>query len=73
MLIKVKVFPCSKEEGVAINAKDQYEVKVKEKPKQGLANQRVRQLLSAHFGIMENKVHLIKGARTQNKVFEIIK
>ena len=71
MLIKVKVFPCSKKEGVAKKAQDQYEVKVKEKPKQNMANKQTQKLLADYFGLAENKVRLVRGARRQRKIFEI--
>jgi uncharacterized protein YggU (UPF0235/DUF167 family) len=72
MLIKVKVFPNSKKEEVMMIGADKFEVKVRQKPERGLANQRVRQLLATHFGIMENSVRLISGFTRPNKIFEII-
>jgi uncharacterized protein YggU (UPF0235/DUF167 family) len=71
MLVKVKVYPCSKEEGVTKLAEDKYEVKVNEKPEMNLANDRARQLLAVYFGLLESKVRLIHGGHTQNKIFEI--
>lgn len=72
MLIKVKAFPNSKEEGINQTSDDAFEVKVREKPIRGLANARIRQLLAQHFGIMENKVRLVSGFSRPNKIFEII-
>jgi uncharacterized protein YggU (UPF0235/DUF167 family) len=71
MLIKVRAFPNSKEENLDQTAGDAFEVKVREKPVRGLANARIRQLLAAHFGIMENKVRLVSGFARPNKIFEI--
>jgi uncharacterized protein YggU (UPF0235/DUF167 family) len=73
MLIKIRAFPNSREEGVNQTADDTFEVKVREKPIRGLANARIRQLLALHFGIMENKVRLVSGFARPNKIFEIIK
>ncbi|MDO8639606.1 MAG: DUF167 domain-containing protein [bacterium] len=72
MLIKVKVFPDTKEEGVIEKSKDSFEVRVKEKPVMGLANKRTIQLLSYYFEIPESKIRLIKGFRERNKIFEVI-
>jgi len=72
MLIKVRAFPNSREESVSQTGDDSFEVKVREKPVRGLANARIRKLLAAHFGIMENKVRLVSGFSRPNKVFEII-
>jgi uncharacterized protein YggU (UPF0235/DUF167 family) len=71
MLIKVIVFPCSKEEGVAKIAEDKYEVRVSEKPELNMANDRAKQLLAVYFGLLENNVRLIKGGHESHKIFEI--
>lgn len=72
MLIKVKVFPDSKEEGIVKKSKSSFEIRVKEKPIEGRANQRVREMLSHHFKLPESRVRLIKGFKQRNKVFEIL-
>lgn len=71
MLIKVKVFPGGKEEGIVKKSEDSFEIKVKEKPKMGKANEAVITLLSYYFEVPRGKVRLIKGAREKNKIFEI--
>ena len=72
MLIKVKVFPSSKKEGIIKKKEDSFEVKVKEKPIRGEANKVVINVLSNFFNIPKNKVKLIKGFKQRNKIFEII-
>jgi uncharacterized protein YggU (UPF0235/DUF167 family) len=72
MFIKVKVFPDYREEEVIKKAKDAFEIRVKEKPKMGMANKRVIKILSLIFNVSEGKVRLIKGAREGNKIFEIL-
>lgn len=67
MLIKVKVFPCSKKEGI-IKKKDGFEVRVKEKPFQNKANQRVLEVLKQYF---KSEVKLVKGGKKRNKVFKV--
>ncbi|MFH1462430.1 MAG: DUF167 domain-containing protein [bacterium] len=71
MLIKVKVFPNSKEQEIIKKSEDSFEVRVKEKPIMGLANRGVIKLLSYYFEISESKVRLIKGFKERNKIFEI--
>jgi hypothetical protein len=73
MFLKVKVLPNEKEEEIIKKAEDRFEIKVKEKPENGLANQRVIELLSSYFNLPKNKIMLIKGAKERNKIFEIIK
>jgi uncharacterized protein YggU (UPF0235/DUF167 family) len=72
MFLKVKVLPNEKEEEIIKKAEDRFEIKVKEKPENGLANQRVIVLFSSYFNLPKNKIRLIKGAKERNKIFEII-
>ena len=71
MLIKVKVFPNLKKEGIIKKSNDSFEVKVKEKPIKGLANKSVINVLSLYFKISTSKIRLVKGFKQRNKVFEI--
>jgi hypothetical protein len=71
MLIKVKVFPDSKEEEIIKKSEDSFEVKVREKPIKGEANKRVLEMLSSYFKIPESKIKLIKGGKERNKIFEV--
>lgn len=72
MLIKVKTYPCAKKEEVIQIGQDAFKVSVREKPENGAANARARELLALYFAVPAGKVHLIKGARESHKIFEII-
>ncbi|MDD3734954.1 MAG: DUF167 domain-containing protein [Candidatus Pacebacteria bacterium] len=71
MLIKIKVFPNSKKEEIIRKSEDSFEVKVREKPKMGMANRRVVKTLASYFKTPEAKIRLVKGAKQRNKIFEI--
>lgn len=71
MLIKVKVFPGSKEEKIVKKAEDSFEVKVKERAERGLANMAVIKLLASYFKIPASQVRLLKGVKSRSKIFEI--
>jgi uncharacterized protein len=71
MLIKVKVFPDSKENEIIKKSQDSFEVKVKEKPVMGRATEATAQLLSYYFEIPRQNVRLVKGFKDRNKIFEI--
>ena len=71
MLIKVKVFPSSKEEEIIKKSEDSFEIKVKEKPIKGLANKEIIKVLTSYFNISKSNIRLIKGFRQRNKIFEI--
>ena len=71
MLIKVKCYPKSKKE--LLNKKDEnsFEIFLKEKPERGEANKRIFEILAEYFSVSKKRIKLIKGAKTQNKIFEI--
>ncbi|PIR57937.1 MAG: hypothetical protein COU71_01300 [Parcubacteria group bacterium CG10_big_fil_rev_8_21_14_0_10_38_31] len=71
MMIKVKIFPGIRKEGVMERSKGVFEVKVKEKAEQGKANKRLIELLSKHFQISENQVKIISGSKRRNKMVSI--
>ena len=71
MLIKVKVFPKSKKEELIIKDKDSFDIKIKEKPIEGKANEAVINKLASHFNISPKKFRIIKGSKTRNKIIEI--
>jgi len=73
MFIKVKVFPDSKKEEIIKKADDRFEIKVKEKAKNGLANKKVIEILSKYLNVPEEKLILVRGAKQRNKIFEIHK
>ncbi len=72
MLVKVKVFPNSKKEEIIKKKEDSFEVKIKQKPIQGQANQAVINVLSLYFNFPEKRIKLVKGFRQRNKIFEIL-
>ena len=71
MLIKAHIFPCSKEEKVVQTGADAFNVSVREKPENGLANARAIELLAFYFAVPAGKIRLIKGARESHKIFDI--
>ncbi len=71
MLIKVKVSTNSKKEEVIRKSLDSFQVKVRAKPMQGQANIAVTKALASFLKIPQNKIRLIRGSKTSNKLFEI--
>jgi len=70
MKIQVKVKPGSKTEEVSQEG-DSFMVKVKEPPREGKANQAVIKLLADHFGVPKNRVRILSGFRSKNKIVEV--
>lgn len=71
MLIKIKVFPDSKKEKIVKLGEDRFEIRVREKAKEGRANQRAIELLAEFLGISPDKIKIVKGAKKQNKILKI--
>jgi len=71
VIIKVKVKPNSKKEGV--ERKDGYFiVRVNKPPIDGKANERVIELLAKYFKVSKSKVNIIKGHKGKEKIIEIV-
>lgn len=73
MYIKVKVTPEAKKEKFEEIRDDLFEISVKEKAKQNMANKRVQELIARHFGIMKGEVKIISGHRSSSKIISINK
>jgi hypothetical protein len=71
MLVKIKVFPSSKNREIIKKSEDSFDIKVKEKPKNNEANLAVFEVLAEYFHIKHSQILLIKGAKERNKIFEI--
>ncbi len=71
MLVKVHVYPGSKEEEVSRVGQDALRVRVCQKPENNAANARVKELLALYFAVPVGKVRLIKGGHEPRKIFEI--
>lgn len=71
MFIKIKVFPGFKKNEIIKKSEGSFDVKVREKPKQGKANQAVIKILASYLKLPKEKIKLIKGFKEKNKIFEI--
>ena len=72
MFIKVKVFPNSKKWSVVRKSENSFEIRVKEKAEQNLANKAAIKALVFKLGISPAKLRLIKGAKSRSKIFDIL-
>ncbi len=71
MRIKVKVITRASRNAIEKIADNSYRVWVTAVPEKGKANQAVVELLALEFDISKTQVHLISGATSSQKVFEI--
>lgn len=70
MNIQVKVAPNSKTQEVR-QAGHTLLVKVKEPPREGVANAAVIRAVAKHFGVSSRSVRIVSGHASRNKIIEI--
>ncbi len=73
MLVKVKVLSQSSRRGIIKKPDNSFEVRVKEKPIGGRANEAASKLLADYFQISLKEIKMIKGRTSHSKIFEIKK
>lgn len=72
MKIFVKAKPGAKEEGVEKIDDARFAVKVKEPPIGGRANAAIIEVLARYFNVERNRVRLVSGQTSRNKIVEIL-
>ena len=60
-----------KKESLVEKSKDYFEISVREKAEQNMANVRVLELVAMHFGIEKNRTRIINGHKHPNKLIFI--
>jgi len=71
MYIRVKVIPGAKKELFKKINEDHFEISVKEKPIQNLANNRIIELLATYYSIPIKKVRIINGHHSPTKLLVV--
>ena len=78
MKIFVKAKPNAKENKITPpplklmpDTEEWYTVSTKERPVEGRANEAIAELLAKHFKVSRSQVHLIRGASSKKKIFDI--
>ena len=72
LLIRVRVTPNSKEPLVVKVGEADFEVRVDEKAVDGRANKRLLAMLAEHFGVPKSRISVVKGARSRDKILEVM-
>ena len=71
MYIKVIVKASMKSEEIVEKTKDHFEISVKEKAKNNMANRKVIELIAQYFKVTQNKVRIINGHHHPHKLLII--
>lgn len=72
MLIAVHVSTNAREANVVRIGENIFEVKVDERAVEGRANKRLVEILAKHFKVPKSRIRLVSGARSRDKVLEIV-
>lgn len=72
MRIRVRVTPNAKHAGVLKVGEGSFEVKVDEKATGGRANKRLLEILADHFDIPKSRIVLVNGAKSRDKILEVV-
>jgi uncharacterized protein YggU (UPF0235/DUF167 family) len=71
MYVKVRVQTAAKKEGMKAFPDNHFEISVREKPLQNLANRRIVELVASHFHVPVGKVRIISGHRSPSKILSV--
>ena len=71
MYIKVRAKTGAKNESVHRVSAEHFEISVREKPKNNLANHRTIALIAAELGVAPAKIRIVKGHRSPSKTLSI--
>ncbi|MEI6631527.1 MAG: DUF167 domain-containing protein [bacterium] len=72
MKFSVKVKPGAKEERVVECGENSFFLTVKARAMEGRANKAAIELLSRNLGIAKNRITIVKGHKSRNKVIEVV-
>ncbi len=73
MRVRVHVTPNAREARVTLVGEASFEVRVDEKAMEGRANKRLVEIMSDHFGIPKSRILIVSGAKSRDKVLEVIR
>jgi uncharacterized protein (TIGR00251 family) len=72
MLIRVHVTPNAREVGVTKVDESAFEVRVDETAIHGRANKRLLEIMARHLGVPKSKISIVRGAKTRDKIIEVV-
>ena len=72
MLISVRVIPDARQANITKVGEASYEIRVDETAVRGRANKRLLEILSDHFNVGRSSVSIVRGAKSRDKIVEIV-
>ena len=71
MYVKVSVKTGARQESFVAATPDHFEIAVREKPVQNMANRRVIELVARHFKVPASKIRIINGHHSPSKLLSV--
>jgi len=71
MYVKIHVVPGAKREKVEQTRSDHFDISVKEKAKNNMANMRVREIIAQWFEVLPGKVRIVSGHHSASKILSV--
>lgn len=71
MYIRAKISPNTKKKILKKINEDHFEISVKEKASNNLANNRIIELLSIHYNLPKGKIRIVNGHRSPTKLLVV--
>lgn len=71
MYIKVIVKSGAKKESILEKSKDHFEICVKEKAENNMANKKIIEILSIYFNVLKTKIRIINGHHHPHKLLVV--
>jgi uncharacterized protein YggU (UPF0235/DUF167 family) len=69
--IKIKVYPEAKKEVVEQKHKDQFNVFLREKAQDNMANKGLIRVMASHLNLTPQDLRIVSGHRTRSKILEV--
>lgn len=71
MYIHIKAFTGQKKEEIVERKPGYFDVFVREKPEQNMANRAILDMVARHFSVSVSKVKIVSGHQKPSKIFSI--
>lgn len=71
MYIKVRVTPHAKKETFKKKSEDHFEISVREKAKQNMANRKVVEVVARELRVPKEKIKIISGHHSPSKILSV--
>lgn len=71
MKLKVRVQTNSKKQKIETDEKGLIRISTNQKPVEGKANQKIVEILAEYLRVKPNRIFLISGEKSKDKIFEI--